>query len=169
MFEKLEGQATGTSAGLTRVIQTRGARATPSPSVQLYTFAVPLPAEAVGVGGVWTQTTHDGARPSKDGGAPSLGKLLARTSAAHTRQTERYTLVERQGPILTIDYEMRLESDEPEQAPTQTGSGRFVVALGDPLAQAGAFDFIVPMAFPGEDGGEARTHEWRQRIELEAL
>ena len=165
VFESLRGQATGTPTGLTRVIQIEGMNATPSPVAQLYFFAVPLPDEAVGVGAIWERTSDPNLAEDPEG--PALRKLVSPrvADADEIVKTERYTLAERQGDVLTIDYELTLKARGAE-APIQTAKGRHVVVLGDPLAQAGSFDLVSVQVFPAREGREETRFEHTQRLSL---
>ena len=169
MFENLRGQATGSPTGLTRLIQTKGMQATPSPVGQLYLFAVPLPEEAVGVGAVWERTTDPNFAEDPEG--PERPKLLSPKPARDEDEivrVERYSLADRQGDVLTLDYELSLGRRGDEE-PAETASGRFAVVLGDPLAQAGSFDLVSVSVLPARDDREEQRFEHRQRISLETL
>jgi len=131
--EGVGGQAVGSATGLERVVQTRGsANVTPSIGWLIQTIAVTMPNEPVGVGAVWTQTSH-------------------REQDASTTDA-RYTLLERDGDLVTIAYESTEAYDKANMLGSLSSKGRLVIAPTDPLPRSGSLVITVRTALPGHEG-----------------
>ena len=89
-------------------------------------------------------------------------------SFAEITDQRRFSNHDRQGDVLTLDYELSLGRRGDEE-PAETASGRFAVVLGDPLAQAGSFDLVSVSALPARDDREEQRFEHRQQISLETV
>jgi hypothetical protein len=182
-YERVAGQATGTSMGLDEVVQTRGLSMKPDPAMQLQVFAVPLPSEAIGIGATWTRTERDeqvvGSLRKKpddpDREGPEMPKLLPeRTHEPHLENlaftdVERFTLVAREGDTLTIDYARTIQSEDPAQVPGTTMSGQLQVSLSDGLARSGSIEELTGVAFPEIDGEPQGVAQFRQTVELRSV
>lgn len=180
-YEGLAGQATGTASGLDHCVQTRGMPMRPDPGAQLEMFAVPLPSHAIGVGATWTRTAVrdelvGSLRPkptSPEQEGPKRPRLLPERSHDPHFDThaftdvERYTLVAREGDVLTIGYAMTSQSDDPVNAPGTSSSGRFEVSLSDALPRSGTLEVTTSMAFPQADGQPPEYMQIGQQIVLE--
>ena len=142
-LQEVAGQATGTDLGVDDVVRTRGVQTQPDTPAQLQLFTVPLPREAIGIGATWTRTTNDGSNTD----------------------VERYTLVEKQGDLLTIDFSMTSSAD----APGSSMSGRWQVGLDDPLVRSATLDMVTVMPVPEREGKQREPTRFNQSIVLRTV
>jgi hypothetical protein len=165
MFLSVRGQAEGTARGIEQLSRTRGMKSLqPEPAALLELFAVPLPAEAVGVGARWAAShRHDASAPK----GPGMRTLLKPGREQEWVTTERsYRVRALEGDRLELELEGHRAVDGVERTRWQ---GELELDLADPLARRGHIELTELLERPPQWQGEwpKEMREVTSVVELE--